>query len=220
MILTEIKPKLYHAKFLTQYEMCMTMLRLQEFYESPYKEIKGKYFEVEEYMDRYVKDLGKFTYCEVWNGFNVPGQAINDFLKIHMPGLRPRENMLFNNLEKLYSNFCINPDYYFIATVNDNVIMHETAHAYYYLKPKYKQEIDNLISKIPSNYKSIYYKQLLKKGYCKEVLDDEIQAYFLDSYNYGSDLLLKTGIGAVEVLNEKTKQLFKPFYNIFKKYDK
>ena len=36
-----------------QYELASTFIRLQEFYESPFSEIKGHTFSMEEYMDIY-----------------------------------------------------------------------------------------------------------------------------------------------------------------------
>ena len=79
MKLTQIKPQIYYLLFDTQYELCSTMMRMEEFYESPYKNIRGKYFTLEEFMDTYAKNKGNFTYTSDWNGFNVPSEVIDAF---------------------------------------------------------------------------------------------------------------------------------------------
>ena len=82
----EIYPNLFLFTFPNQYELASTFIRLQEFYESPYKEIKGQYFTLEKYMDRYAKDQedNKFTYFEDWNGFNVPGNIVLKFVLFYL----------------------------------------------------------------------------------------------------------------------------------------
>lgn len=58
-------PKIYCLEFDTQYNLCMSMVRIQEFYESP--EFAGKYFTLEEYIDYWSKNFGDgaFTYPKV-----------------------------------------------------------------------------------------------------------------------------------------------------------
>ena len=88
MRLKQVYPGLYFLKFPNQYEL--TMIRLQEFYESPYKNIRGKHFTLEQYMDAYAKHKGNFTYCSDWNGFNIPSIVIQDFFIIFHP-IRDKE---------------------------------------------------------------------------------------------------------------------------------
>ena len=66
---------IYHFVYPNQYLLCSTHIRLQEFFESPFKEIKGKYFTLEQYMDRYAAEYGNFTYFSEWHGMNVPGHV-------------------------------------------------------------------------------------------------------------------------------------------------
>lgn len=42
-----------HINASSQYEIASMFMRVQEFYESKYSTIRGKYFTVEEYMDTY-----------------------------------------------------------------------------------------------------------------------------------------------------------------------
>src|SRR5271157_5489607 len=109
--LIKIRPQVYHLIFKTRYEMCSTMMRLQEFYESPYKNVKGKYFTLEEYMDTYAKDFGNFTYTEAWSGFNVPDVAIKNFFGLFKDNLLEKEKYLYNIL----INIC-DSKYYLIVT--------------------------------------------------------------------------------------------------------
>ena len=44
-----VLPNVYVLNFDTQYELCMSFVRMQEFYESP--KFRGKTFELEEFID-------------------------------------------------------------------------------------------------------------------------------------------------------------------------
>ncbi len=91
-----IYPNLYLYTFPNQYELASTFIRLQEFYESPYKEIKGKYFTSENFMDLYAKDQkdNKFTYFDDWNGFNIPGDIVLKFAQLFQNDLTKKEKKL------------------------------------------------------------------------------------------------------------------------------
>ena len=63
---------------------------------------------------------------------------------------------------------------------NEAVLRHELSHALYDSNIKYKTEIDNYIAK---NNKSLVKarRYILNKGYSKEVINDELQAYITDN---------------------------------------
>ena len=191
MKLTQIKPHIYYLLFDTQYELCSTMLRIEEFYESPYKNIKGKYFTLETYMDTYAKDTGNFTYYSDWNGYNIPSDSINEFWKtFNNYPVEPLLNSLLEKEKKLYDILTgiSDPKYYLIAThkkVVKSALNHELAHAYYYLDPDYKKAMDDLIGGF--KHRKAMETKLLKMGYGKSVLSDEIQAYLSTTKRYDID---------------------------------
>jgi len=172
----EIYPNLFLYTFPNQYELASTFIRLQEFYESPYKQIRGKYFTLEQFMDLYAKDQkgNKFTYFEDWNGFNVPGHIVDDFHDQFESDFTDKEIKLFEELDDQVD------DFYIIGVVNKgkDTLDHEIAHGLYYLNDKYKKDMSELITKMPIPLRSRAEKYLKSIGYCKAVMKDELQAYF------------------------------------------
>lgn len=78
--LKEIYPKVFLVTMDNSYDLAMTFCRVQEFYESPYKEIRGKYFTMAEFQRLYTMRRGSdcFTYPSDWAGFNIPSQILLD----------------------------------------------------------------------------------------------------------------------------------------------
>src|SRR5437667_5675479 len=118
-------PGIYHFQAKDQYELTSTFIRLQEFYESPYKEIRGQYFELDTFFDIYAKKMGNMTYFTDWNGFNVPGHIIDDFccLFLSYDNFRQKE-------KRFYRLSCDNTtkSYYIIGTWRKGDIDHELCH--------------------------------------------------------------------------------------------
>jgi hypothetical protein len=180
MKLTQIKPQVYYLLFDTQYELCSTMMRMEEFYESPYKNIQGKYFTLEEFMDTYAKHKGNFTYTSDWNGFNVPSSVIEAFWKTFSDNGQFLRDRLLQKEQKLFDTLVTirDEEYYLMATHKkgtQRTVKHELAHAYYYLDKNYRETMDKLVKKFKNREE--LEARLLKVGYCKKVLKDEIQAY-------------------------------------------
>ena len=80
--LRQIVPNVYLMTYDTRYDLCMSFVRVQEFYESP--EFKGRYFTLEEFIDWWSIKMshihGAFDYPARWGGFNVPGEVMLDWL--------------------------------------------------------------------------------------------------------------------------------------------
>ena len=187
MNISEIRENVVLAQFDNRYMLASTMMRVAEFYESPLAGITGQYFTIEQFMDKYAASTppfsyrcddylyrGKqnFTYTIEWEGFNIPGDTVRKFLQIFEPhGLLEKEKHLFSILQKWIRS---QQQFYLIAA-EDEAVNHEVAHAYYYLHPEYKQEMDALIRKFSRKDKMC--KCILSSGYNEAVLNDEIQAY-------------------------------------------
>ena len=56
-------------------------IRIQEFYESPDKHVRGLHNTIEHLVERELKENNAFSYLEDWDGFNVPGHVWDLFTR-------------------------------------------------------------------------------------------------------------------------------------------
>jgi len=167
-----------HFKSDNQYEISMTFMRMQEFYESPIKDIRNEYFTLEQYMDRYAELSGNFTYTLDWAGFNIPGDVVSRFFAVFYPDLTMKESRLHGQLRRSINEYLkYETKFYVIGTYKNSDVAHELAHALFYLNDSYREKMENLVKSIPSIEYNRLSKKLIKMGYDTSVIDDEIQAY-------------------------------------------
>jgi len=176
---------IYHVSDLIQYELSSTLFRLQEFYESPSRQLRGKYFTLEEALDcaaRRQKDSYSDDYTFGWfdatAGCNVPGYVVRRFYKKFRYDLLKKEKRLFDMLKSVVRS---DDKFYLIGTYDKESLKHEVAHALYYLVPEYKKEMNALTRKLP--YKKAFKKRLIHYDYTNNdtILKDEIQAYMTET---------------------------------------
>ena len=170
-----------------QYDLAMLFFRAQEYYESPFKQIKGKEFTLMKAMELYSKKLGDgaFTYTKDWAGFNVPGKVL---VTLYGPGYKynnqyPSE--YDGHMESILS--MIKPkEFYLIGAVKKDAstIEHELCHARFALDKNYKKKVRELLKQLPDKIKKKIEDYLLTIGYCKGVLEDELQAYITCDYHF------------------------------------
>jgi hypothetical protein len=209
--------------FPTQKSLALSFFRVQEYYESPKSELKSKIFSIFDFLDAMMTDSGDINYWAVWTGFNIPGNVFNswknaDFAKT------PLEIELIKKVES--SNFDGDKYYVIAATESDaGTITHEIAHALYYLKNKYKSEMDEITEsfkvQFPSQYK-IFVKNLLKMGYTEEVIVDEIQAYMSEADQEYIKKHFKLDWNSCSKNNSKFKlqDFQKEYIEVLQKYNK
>jgi len=163
----------YHVDFINRYLLGSTLMRIQEYYESPYKSIKGKYFSLEDFLDIYSKDNGSFTYFVDWSGFNFPSSIFDNFVKKFSHDFTRKER----EFVKLISDLNSNGKYYIIASCgyNEDDVRHELAHAYFYLSKEYYNKMVNMCASF--EYSSCLVDKLIEMGYDKNIIVDELQAY-------------------------------------------
>jgi len=184
--ITEVSDGVFNIETVTQYDLTSTFMRVQEFYESPFKEIRGHFFTHEQYMDIHAHSSArsgteeiKFSYLEDWAGFNVPGNAFNRWVKLfskHELWDKEREliTLVQDKLKKRTNKF------YIIGTYSEGearVIDHELSHAWFYLDSKYKRTMLKLIRSLPKAATNQLKQYLQKDGYDLIVAEDEIIAY-------------------------------------------
>lgn len=185
----EIFPKIFAVSIKNDYDRAMLFCRYQEFYESPFKEIRGKYFSLEYYMWIYTKQRKEevFTYPRDWSGYNIPSgsieKALNVFYYKNTPS--PYDKIMSDIYFSCENNplksgkprskwYLLGADSYKSQTMD-----HEIAHGMYYTNRDYKKSVSELISGIKKSDYSFLCKNLVKMGYAddKKILDDEIQAF-------------------------------------------
>lgn len=175
--LKEVKPRIFLLKFKDGYKLAMHFLRYQEYYESPFEGFRGHPFALLDYMDHYVTEnkTETFDYPAVYAGFNIPGQVIGDVRSLGIPDANEYDRVMYG----IYSDIqAKNPDFYLIGAQDDETIEHEVAHGLWYTTPEYQEKMRWAIAGLPPKVIKFAHKHLKKFGYCEEVFDDEIQAYF------------------------------------------
>lgn len=162
-------------------------IRFQEFYENPvFKGKKG--FSVQDveqwWVQKCISDGDKELedYYTYWQGFNIPGWVVFEFLKCStFQPLTKLEQEMVQLLDSVPAKDLANGIVLGIGDDTDDVFDHEFAHGLFSTDKTYNhRQLDNLWD-LKNHYPKIYqaFKQeLLDIGYDESVVDDEIQAYF------------------------------------------
>ena len=211
----EIHPKIYCVTVDDHYDRAMLFCRYQEFYESPSKKFRGKYFTWAQYM-RYYKDFWKkdtFTYPIDWTGYNIPCNIVQK--ANHMFSGETEYDKIMNDIyfycatNAKFKNGNKQTDWYLIGASGKDIhtMDHELAHGLYFTDQEYKKNVSKLIKKILKRDYEKFKKILISMGYLnkKNIIDDEIQAF------------LSTGLyNQLDV--QQLKKYEKDFKNNFKKF--
>ena len=162
-------------EFGSLHSLCSTLMRFQEYYESP--EFHGKVFTREEFEEWYAYKFGKFSYYEDWSGFNIPRRSFEEVL-IHFPDLTSNERFV---LSLVLPSDCK----YIVGCVEGDMdtLIHEVAHGMYHIYNGYREDMMNLLTKIPKPIVKKIYKKFEEMGYRQPVWEDELHAYMVDGIN-------------------------------------
>lgn len=193
----EIKPNIYCVLVDDNYDRAMLFCRYQEFYESPYKKFRNKYFSWMEYMRSYKNKWKKdvFTYPEDWSGYNIPSNILEKGVDIFY-----KQTEYDNVMNDIYSYCALNSqhknngtrcNWYLIGASSKDLktLNHEIAHGLYFTNKNYKKDVNKLIEDIkPIHYDKLK-KKLTKMGYVddKKIINDEIQAFMSTGLYNGLD---------------------------------
>lgn len=206
VILKEVASKIYHFEFPSQYLMCVSLIRIQEHYESP--KFRNKVFDLEEYMDYYADTGGthNFTYFQDILGFNIPSYAIESFYNGDFDPLTRKEQKILQVLEKMER------PYYIIATTKKSIshkddFIHETAHGLFTVNEEYRKAVKKILKGV--NLSKIE-EWLKERGYNKSVYLDECHAILMESANNFS----RCGVKASEFKSVR-RQLRKNYDDYF-----
>lgn len=206
--------RVLHVQIKDKYDLAMTFLRAQEWYESP--KFHHKLFTLEEYMRWYSKAYGKgaFTYPKDWSGFNVPSAAVTAIMngpasRDAHPQRREKSDPMPTDdwmehwsaaEDRLFYALCerglvLRPDptssrpdwafyrapdvFYLVGTHGDADLPHEMAHGRFCVEPAYRREVLRIVRRHDTRSLAQF---LLKLGYSKWTLEDEIHSYALTGW--------------------------------------
>lgn len=172
-----ISPQPYNSVWVkadSQDELGLTFMRFQEHYESYNPLFRNNVFTIGQLRKWYSETYGSNSYATHWVGFNFPSKILAPFINGLFDPLTNEEKNLLQLLGYRQDNF------YIIGAQDNSILRHELSHALYASETKYKKEIDDFIFRNKKRLKKAS-EYILKKGYCIDVLNDEIQAYITDN---------------------------------------
>lgn len=214
----EVRPNVFAVIVKDHYHRAMLFCRVQEFYESPNPQFRGKNFNIWDYIEWYSREhRDVFTYTFDWGGFNIPLKTAWDcyekleeyespYDKTMDNIIRSIEMIMFNKKNtRNWNAYIIGAD-----STESDTFDHEICHGLYTTNKEYKQLVDEITLTIPTKDYMKFKTNLIKMGYTDSVIDDEIQAYLSTNYEY-----TKFSKG---VSKTKCKQLHKQYQKVFNKY--
>jgi hypothetical protein len=212
----EIKPKVFAVIVPDRYHRAMLFMRVQEFYESPNKDFRGKKnFNIWEYIEWYSrKHSDSFTYAADWVGFNFPLETALKCYDTLEDMYTPYDELMYKIVWDIYEMNKESGKAYIIGVADlvSSTFQHELCHAYYHINKKYKKEVDAITKEIdPKTYKRMC-KNLEDMGYTKKVFNDEIQAYTCIDSDY-FEFNFKIPGSKLNKLTKKYKVIYEKYIN-------
>jgi len=181
----KVAPRVYCAVFKRPYDLSMTFMRYQEFYEGESAKFRGQSFSILDFIEWYCHNKNEgltFSYHEDWGGFNIPGKIIKEVVAAGIPDMNGHDHIMLaiNSL----IDFDLSEetkDYYLIGVskeTKETYLPHELAHGLFYTNPSFRREMTRLVGRLPKLKKEAAFAALRKIGYAENVLVDEVQAHF------------------------------------------
>lgn len=201
--ITEIRKDIFLVQCKSLYNLTSTFMRLQEFYESPFPDIRNCYFSLEHFMDEYADYKGNFTYTSDFAGFNIPDYVVRNFFSVFKKDLLEKEKELHKHL-----SCALKRKKFYLIGISDeenDAINHELAHGYYYLDSDYRNSMDDLTDN--SAIKSSLNKYLRNNMYSRDVFKDEVQAYL--STDTTKELSIRFNLSSSDSTVKKYRKIFK-----------
>jgi hypothetical protein len=215
----EVRPNVFAVIVKDHYHRAMLFCRVQEFYESPNPQFRGKNFSIWDYIEWYSREhRDVFTYTFDWGGFNIPLKTAWDCYEKLREYESPYdevmdkivgtiEMVMFNKKNtRNWNGYIIGAD-----STESDTFEHEICHGLYATNKEYKLLVDEVTETISTKDYLTFKNNLIKMGYTDGVIDDEIQAYLSTNYEY-----TKFSKG---VSKKVCKQLHKQYKAIFERYE-
>ena len=229
----EVRDRVFAVIMEDDYARPMTFLRVQEYYESPNPDFRGKHFNIWDYIEWYSRTKkGAFTYAFDWSGFNIPlpiawecYEGKDKEPKKGYNGVRSlpdtwkskwdetMKDIIWTVQSRMFNKKSRRDMNAYIIGAKDtenSTFQHEVAHGLYYTNKEYRELMDEITQTIPLNHYLKFRSNLLKMGYTESVVDDEIQAYLSWGWDYA-----KFSKGVPKTI---CKQLNKEYRKVFDTY--
>lgn len=215
----EVRPNVFAVIVKDHYHRAMLFCRVQEFYESPNPQFRGKSFSIWDYIEWYSREhRDVFTYTYDWGGFNIPLKTAWDCYEKLREHESPYDEVMESiirtiELKMFYKKNTRNWNAYIIGadSTESDTFEHEICHGLYATNKEYKLLVDEVTETISTKDYVTFKNNLIKMGYTDGVIDDEIQAYLSTNYEY-----TKFSKG---VSKKVCKQLHKQYKAIFERYE-
>lgn len=181
----EVKPKVFAIIVPDDYHRPMLFCRVQEYYESPNLQFRGKSFDMWDYIEWYSRNhKDAFTYAFDWGGFNIPLEIAYTCYDTLTQPYTPYDDIMEEIVQKIYEMNGYSTDGYIIGAgdLEGETFVHEVCHGLYTTNPLYKELADEITQMIPTKLYNQFVNNLVKYGYCLDVMDDEIQAYLMTNW--------------------------------------
>jgi hypothetical protein len=175
--------RLYMLTFDSKYELGMTFLRYEEYYESP--RFRGKPFRLSEMMSWYTHKFnhGKsFSYPDDYSGYNMPLKVVREVQKLGIADPNHYDALMDGITGMIEAEA---EDAYLIGakTGAEDVVRHEIAHGLYYTNEGYRTRVELLYKEhLEPDKKAVetLRERLVERGYHEGVFLDEMHAYAVD----------------------------------------
>lgn len=178
----KIGNSIVHLVFENTDKMNDSLMRIQEYYESPH--FAGKVFTLGEFKKWYAEQYGAFTYYQDTDGMNFPSTCLEPFFQGLFDPLTESEQATIDALRPRANG----SPFYVIATEAGayDTIEHECCHGLYWLYEGYREAVHSIINSNRQKIKSVD-KFLKDQGYSRKVWEDELQAFICANYSYLQD---------------------------------
>jgi len=182
----EVKPNIFAVIIPNGFDRAMTFCRVQEFYESPNPQFRGKHFNMWEYMKWYSEEYGKgFSYPNDWSGFNIPFEVMDMCFRNMKEFETPYDGIMYKIYWEIQTMKRGGKAYVIgAADTKGDTFKHEVCHGLYYTNKTYKQLVNEITDTISVEHILNFRNNLIKMGYTDGVVDDEIQAYLTWGWDY------------------------------------
>ena len=209
----EVRPNVFAVIVKDHYHRAMLFCRVQEYYESPNPQFRGKNFSIWDYIEWYSREHGDvFTYTFDWGGFNIPLEIAYTCYDTLTDVYTPYDEVMEEIVQKVYEMNGYSADGYIIGapTMEDETFEHEVCHGLYATNKEYKALVDEITETIEWQDYLKFEGNLLDMEYTASVIPDEIQAYLSTNYEY-----TKFSKG---VSKKKCKEFHKQYKKVFEQY--
>ena len=209
--LSQVHPRIFVLELDSDYDLGMTFLRAQEFYESVNDQFRGKTFSLLSYMNWYASCCSKdkdFTYTTDFRGYNVPSTTIEQCYAINTERT-PYDKFFLGIHEAIISLGVPRFEYYLLGAphADAEVLEHEFAHALFFIDDKYREAMTRLVSLLPFQAELFTFLET-KLEYAKNVHVDEAQAYMATGFTDDFEDKVKE----YEPFTEPFKQVFNEWH--------